>query len=116
MVFLLSRFSLPLGTRCPPFPVKTNQTNNTAAIAAATAVQQNYLPGVAALRRQQDKAKRSTGLGVRGALLPQDEVEDNEQELGVEGTEAGEIGRRRNTYPLGERNMLPLQEDSEMKR
>ena len=50
------------------------------------------------VRKQQlhDRGKRSTGLGVRGALLPQD----------------GEV----NMYPLGETNILPHLEEREMKR
>lgn len=63
--------------------------------------------GAAPILRQQDRGKRSTGLGLRGALLPQD---------GGGSGGSGESSWSRNTYPLGERNLVPHQEDTETKR
>ena len=78
---------------------------------AATTAARRSQPGVASILRQQDRGKRSTGLGLRGALLPVDQGEAEGEGAG-EATGAG----AGNTYPLAERNLLPHLEDTETKR
>lgn len=93
--------SLPIGVRCPVFPNDDKRDR----LIDSEGEDEEDTTGILArydantrikLLRIKDKVNRLTGLGVRSALIPQDD----------------DI----NVYPLGEKNILPILEDREMKR
>jgi hypothetical protein len=107
---------LPVGSRCPPFPVDRRVASvgardvdvevdvevdcgeGDAPSSPGERRERRIVGLVSAKSQQHDRGRRSTGLGVRGALLRED------------------YNSGWNTYPLGEMQMVPNLEDREMKR
>jgi hypothetical protein len=96
--------SLPIGVRCPPFSIKqreeevdrNTEVDEDSDSAPVVAFSDRYHKSVEGFRQRDDRGKRSAGLGIRGAIFPED--------------------CKLNIYPLGEVNILPNLEEREMKR